>query len=101
MGMQADLHPTRIQQPEPYQGKRGQNFLYLLRTTDHKMIGKRYIVTTIGFFMIAGVTAMLIRAELGQPGMQFLSAEQYNQMFTLHGTLMLLLYATPTLFAFA
>jgi cytochrome c oxidase subunit I len=51
--------------------------------------------------MVAGAMAMLMRAELARPGLQFLSAEQYNQLFTQHGTIMLLLYATPTVFAFA
>src|SRR4051794_41469376 len=45
--------------------------------------------------------ALLIRAELAWPGQQFLSNEQYNQLFTMHGTIMLLLYATPILFGFA
>src|SRR5205823_4696478 len=53
------------------------------------------------FFMAGGAMAMLIRAELGAPGQQFLSSEQYNQLFTMHGTIMLLLYATPILFGFA
>jgi cytochrome c oxidase subunit 1 len=75
--------------------------LAYLRTTDHKQIGKLYIVTTFGFFLAAGAMAMLMRAELAQPGMQFLTTEQYNQLFTMHGTIMLLLYATPTVFAFA
>ena len=44
---------------------------------------------------------MLMRAELAAPGQQFLSNEQYNQLFTMHGTIMLLLYATPILFGFA
>jgi cytochrome c oxidase subunit 1 len=51
--------------------------------------------------MAAGAMAMLMHAELAQPGLQFLSTEQYNQLFTMHGTIMLLLYATPTVFAFA
>ena len=44
---------------------------------------------------------MLMRAELARPGMQFLSPEQYNQLFTMHGTIMLLFFATPLVFAFA
>ena len=51
--------------------------------------------------MAGGLMAMLIRAELAVPGQQFLSNEQYNHLFTMHGTLMLLLYATPILFGFA
>jgi cytochrome c oxidase subunit 1 len=73
----------------------------LLRTTDHKVIGRMYMVTSLVFFAIGGVLALLMRAELARPGMQFLSPEQYNQLFTMHGTIMLLLFATPMVFAFA
>src|SRR3712207_9443469 len=45
--------------------------------------------------------AMLVRAELARPELQFLSPEQYNQLFTMHGTIMLLMFATPLFFAFA
>src|SRR5439155_7460985 len=60
-----------------------------------------YLVTSFAFFMVGGAMAMLIRTELARPGQQFLSNEQYNQLFTIHGTIMLLLYATPILFGFA
>ena len=73
----------------------------LLRTTDHKLIGRMYLVTSLVFFMLGGVMALLMRAELARPGLQFLSLEQYNQLFTMHGTIMLLLFATPIVFAFA
>jgi len=73
----------------------------MFRTTDHKQIGIMYIVTCFAFFMIGGAMAMLIRTELAQPGQQFLSQEQYNQLFTMHGTVMLLFYATPIVFGFA
>jgi cytochrome c oxidase subunit 1 len=96
-----DVRPTRIQDPPPVPAKRWQGLLNLLHTTDHKLIGKMYLVTSIVFFMIGGLMALLIRAELAKPGLHFLSQEQYNQMFTLHGTIMLLLYATPVVFAFA
>ncbi|MEV5407807.1 cytochrome c oxidase subunit I [Thermopolyspora sp. NPDC052614] len=72
-----------------------------LSTTDHKVIGHLYLITSFVFFLIAGVMAMVIRAELAQPGLQFVSNEQYNQMFTMHGTLMLLLFATPLFAGFA
>jgi cytochrome c oxidase subunit 1 len=72
-----------------------------LRTTDPKDIGVLYMTTSFVFFMIGGALAMLMRAELARPGQQFLSNEQYNQLFTMHGTIMLLLYATPILFGFA
>ncbi|MGP4020120.1 aa3-type cytochrome oxidase subunit I [Saccharopolyspora sp. 5N708] len=73
----------------------------MFRTTDHKQIGILYLVTSMAFFLVGGLMAMLIRGELAQPGLQFLSQEQYNQLFTMHGTIMLLLYATPILFGFA
>ncbi|AZI58350.1 cytochrome c oxidase subunit I [Nakamurella antarctica] len=80
---------------------RGTKFLSMLKTTDHKTLGIMYIVTCMTFFMIGGVMALLMRAELAQPGMQFLSNDQYNQLFTMHGTVMLLFYATPIVFGFA
>jgi cytochrome c oxidase subunit 1 len=80
---------------------KGATLLGLLQTTDHKVIGMLYLVTSMTFFFIGGSMAMLIRAELARPGLQFLSNEQYNQLFTMHGTIMLLLYATPMVFAFA
>ncbi|HEY0804071.1 MAG TPA: cytochrome c oxidase subunit I [Pseudonocardiaceae bacterium] len=80
---------------------KGAALLHLLRVTDPKMIGIMYLTTSFGFFLVGGVMALLMRTELARPGMQFLSQEQYNQLFTMHGTIMLLLYATPTLFGFA
>ncbi|HKS47275.1 MAG TPA: cytochrome c oxidase subunit I [Amycolatopsis sp.] len=80
---------------------KGSFLLRLFRTTDHKQIGIMYLVTSFAFFMVGGAMAMLIRTELARPGQQFLSNEQYNQLFTMHGTIMLLLYATPILFGFA
>ncbi|WP_428982929.1 aa3-type cytochrome oxidase subunit I [Phytohabitans maris] len=72
-----------------------------LRSTDAKHIGVMYGVTAFAFFAVGGLLALLMRAELARPGMQFLSPEQYNQFFTIHGTIMLLLFATPIVFAFA
>ncbi|MCT2175370.1 cytochrome c oxidase subunit I [Dietzia cinnamea] len=60
-----------------------------------------YIATCLVFFSIGGLMALLIRAELFFPGMQFLSNEQYNQLFTMHGTVMLLFYGTPIVVGFA
>jgi cytochrome c oxidase subunit 1 len=80
---------------------RGSTIGRLLRTTDAKQIGLMYMVTSFVFFLVGGLMALLMRAELAEPGTQFLSPEQYNQLFTMHGTIMLLLFATPVLFAFA
>src|SRR4051794_10286320 len=76
-------------------------FSQVLRTTDPKVIGRMYLVTSLMFFALGGVMALLMRIELARPGMQFLSKEQYNQLFTMHGTIMLLFFATPIVFAFA
>ncbi|QGK71712.1 cytochrome c oxidase subunit I [Allosaccharopolyspora coralli] len=70
-------------------------------TTDPKQIGVLYLLTAFAFFLIGGLMALLIRGELASPGLQFLSQEQYNQLFTMHGTIMLLLFATPIVFGFA
>ena len=70
-------------------------------STDHKVIGNLYLITSFAFFLIGGVMALAIRAELAHPGLQLLTNEQYNQMFTMHGAVMLLLFATPLFAGFA
>jgi cytochrome c oxidase subunit 1 len=80
---------------------KGSRLLGLLRTTDHKTIGLMYTTTALVWFFVGGVMAMLMRGELARPGLQFLSPEQYNQLFTMHGTIMLFFFATPMFFAFA
>ena len=78
------------------------NLIYrLITTTDHKVIGVMYVVACFTFFFIGGLMALLMRTELATPGLQFLSNEQYNHLFTMHGTVMLLFYATPIVFGFA
>ena len=67
-----------------------------MTSTDHKVIGNLYLATSMFFFAVGGLLALVIRAELWAPGMQvFISKEQYNQFFTMHGLIMLLLFATP------
>ncbi len=72
-----------------------------MTTTDHKVIGTLYFITSFGFFLFAGLLALGIRAELAFPGLQYLSYETYNQFFTMHGAIMLLLFATPLFAGFA
>src|SRR5437016_5181387 len=72
-----------------------------MTSTDHKVIGYMYIITSFMFFLFAGVMALIMRAELARPGLQIVSPEQYNQLFTMHGTIMLLLFATPLFIGFA
>jgi cytochrome c oxidase subunit 1 len=73
----------------------------VLTTTDHKTIGLLYMGTSMFYFMIAGLMAMVMRTELARPGLQVVSEEQFNQLFTMHGTIMLLLYATTMGLGFA
>src|SRR5450631_4257824 len=81
--------------------RRGSSLVNWMTTTDHKLIGQLYLATSFLFFLLAGVMALAMRAELARPGLQFLTAEQYNQLFTMHGTIMLLLFATPLFIGFA
>ncbi len=91
-----------VARPYPvHEAPKGSMLGQLLRTTDHKLIGKMYLTTSLAFFAVGGVLALLMRIELARPGMQFLTPEQYNQLFTMHGTVMLLFFATPIVFAFA
>jgi cytochrome c oxidase subunit 1 len=71
-------------------------------TTDHKKIGVLYIVNSFLFFLIAGLLAMGVRTELAMPGLQFVRDEGfYNQLFTMHGTVMIFLFIIPILAGFA
>ncbi|MEU6284500.1 cytochrome c oxidase subunit I [Streptomyces sp. NPDC047028] len=79
----------------------GERIRDYLTTTDHKKIGNLYLVTSFGFFLVAGTMAMLMRAELARPGMQIVTEQQYNELFTIHGTIMMLLFGTPTFAGFA
>ena len=86
---------------EPPQHSLGQQVVKILTTTDHKLIGKLYLATAFVWFLIAGVMALVMRSELAFPGQQVVNEELYNQLFTMHGTIMLLLFATPLFFGFA
>jgi cytochrome c oxidase subunit 1 len=69
-----------------------------LTTTDHKKIGIMYVINSFLFFLIGGVFALAVRAELAQPGLQFLADEHvYNEMFTMHATVMIFLFVIPML----
>ncbi|WP_436844933.1 aa3-type cytochrome oxidase subunit I [Streptomyces roseoverticillatus] len=79
----------------------GSRMLAYVTTTDHKVIGNMYLVTAFCFFLLAGLMAMVMRAELARPGLQIVSTAQYNQLVTMHGTVMMLLFATPMFAGFA
>jgi cytochrome c oxidase subunit 1 len=96
---------TRIEipvAPERRRVSKGATVVKWMTTTDHKVIANLYFITSFIFFLLAGLMAMLIRAELFEPGLQVVdNPEQYNQLFTMHGTIMLLLFATPLFAGFA
>lgn len=75
-------------------------FLRWLTTTNHKEIGILYISTAFVFFLVGGIEALLIRLQLGAPDNTLLSPDVYNQIFTMHGTTMIFLFAMPILVGF-
>ena len=95
--------PTRaLTSPEGPKPSLGRKIVGWMTTTDHKVIGNLYFVTSVAWFMLGGLMALVIRAELFVPGLQVVdNPEQFNQMFTMHGTIMLLLFATPLFAGFA
>jgi cytochrome c oxidase subunit 1 len=62
---------------------------------DHKVIGIQYLVTTFVFFAIGGLMAMFFRAELAQPGLQFVDSQTFNGLVSVHATLMIFLFIIP------
>ena len=68
---------------------------YFRFNTDHKVIGIQYVVTTFFFFFIGGLMAMLIRAELAQPGTQIVDAATFNSLFSTHAVLMIFVFVIP------
>ncbi len=82
--------------------RKGNLFVEWLTTTDHKKIGYLYLWTSFPYFLLGGVMALVIRAQLFAPGLEIVATkEQYNQLFTMHGTIMLLMFATPLFAGFA
>ena len=80
-------------------GPRGR-FVSWLTTTDHKRIGILYFLNSFLFFGVGGVFALLMRTELARPGTQIFAPHAYNQLFTIHGTLMIFLVIFPMLAGF-
>src|SRR5207247_11265238 len=68
---------------------------YFRPNTDHKVIGIQYVVTTIFFFVAGGMMAMIFRAELARPGMQFVDNQTFNGLVSVHAALMIFLFVIP------
>jgi cytochrome c oxidase subunit 1 len=98
---------TTISRPAPVGGstpafgaskveRKGNILVSWITTTDHKTIGYLYLITSFVYFLLGGVMALVMRAQLFAPGLSIVATgEQYNQLFTMHGTIMLLMFATP------
>ncbi len=81
-----------------HRGYAGTGWWYVLMdwitTVDHKKLGILYVVTSLLFFLVGGAFALVVRTELAEPG-TIISAQAYNQMFTMHGSIMLFLFIIP------
>src|SRR5687768_8454258 len=85
--------PTR---PEDHSGHGAKSWRdYFRVNTDHKVIGIQYVVTTVIFFVIGGLLAMLFRAELARPGTQVVDTQTFNGLISEHATLMIFLFIIP------
>src|SRR6185295_8057727 len=71
-----------------------------LTTVDHKRIGKLYLFSSLAFFLIGGIEALLIRVQLAMPNATFVSAQRFNELFTMHATTMIFLAIMPMSAAF-
>ncbi|HYI60168.1 MAG TPA: cbb3-type cytochrome c oxidase subunit I, partial [Acidimicrobiales bacterium] len=102
-GRRDDIAPTPAdEEPDrPPSSVRGQGLLGLLTSTDHKVIGLMYIVTALGFFLLGGALATVVRVELYSPGTQVVEPGAYNQVFTMHGSVMIYLFIVPMAFGLA
>ena len=87
-------------EPEPEEHP-ARGLLAFATTTDHKRIGVAYMVTAFAFFLIGGALAGIMRTELFSPGNDVVSQGRYNEMFTMHGTIMMFLFIGPFAFGLA
>jgi len=89
----ASGRPTR---PEDHSGHGARSWRdYFRVNTDHKVIGVQYVVTSFFFLLVGGLMAMLMRAELAQPGARFVDANTYNGLFSVHASLLIFLFVIP------
>jgi cytochrome c oxidase subunit I len=91
--------PVAEEPPEPEH--RAQGLLAFVTSTDHKRIGISYMATAFAFYLLGGALAVVIRSELYEPGQQVVSQGRYNEMFTMHGSIMLFLFLGPFAFGLA
>lgn len=79
----------------------GSGLVARLSSVDHKVVGRRYIITAFVFLFLAGINAIVMRLQLARPESRLVGPDLYNQLFTMHGTTMMFLFAVPVMEAFA
>src|SRR5437762_14155884 len=89
------------EQTFPIARPRYTGILEWITTTDHKMIGVLYLFTTFFFFLSGGLLALAMRTQFATPDGHFLTAQQYNDAVTMHGTTMLFLIVVELWTGFA
>ncbi|KAM3102321.1 cytochrome c oxidase subunit I [Phormidesmis sp. 146-12] len=94
---QAQLQETtNFVPPIPDEEPKGTHWReYFGFSTDHKVIGIQYLVTTFVFYLVGGALATMVRTELATPEVDFVSREVYNSLFTVHATVMIFLWIVP------
>lgn len=96
--MEAAAHAASDTDAEPRTYLNHENSLWeWLTTKDHKKIGIMYLVSLAVVFLVAGLLAMAVRLELMSPDFSIMSADQYNQTFTMHGIMMVFLFIVPSI----
>ena len=86
-------YPTRAEDHSSHGARSWKDYFRV--NTDHKVIGIQYVVTTIFFFLAGGLLAMIFRAELARPGMQYLDNQEFNGFISVHASLMIFLFVIP------
>ncbi len=103
---ESDLRDTGLSQAELHARLSvtwgtGRDIIGRLASVDHKIIGRRYIVTAFFFLVLGGLAAVAMRAQLARPESQLIGPDLYSQLFSMHGTTMMFLFAVPVMQAFA
>ncbi len=89
-------HAGASHSPETHYLNNTRGFISWALTLDHKRIGLMYLAGVMASFFVGGALALAIRAELWTPDVTFMSNKQYNQVFTLHGAIMVFLFIIPS-----
>jgi cytochrome c oxidase subunit 1 len=92
-----DLSGPELEQRLERAWRRPPGILGWLATVDHKEIGRRYIITALVFLALGGVLALAMRLQLARPDSNLISAQRYNELFTMHGSTMMFLFAVPVM----